>query len=381
MTCLIFTGMKKIIYILAFSCITSSYAQNTLYIPSNIKHKNFESSLYGKDISLIKISNSKGMKVYVTNYGARIVSIMAADRNGNFEDVVCGFDSIADYQKIKQNFGALVGRYIGRILGAKFTLDGIEYKLQAGGNGHCAHGGTPGFADKVWNIVETNGNTVKLSYLSVDGENGFPGNLDISVTYTLSERNELIINYEATTDKPTVLNPSNHSFFNISGDLNKSITDQKLFVDGDSIAEYDNDKCVTGRMISVKNSPFDFRCMHHIGDNIDDDNQQLKVTGGYDHTWKLNSNGDIDKMAARIKDKKSGRVMEVYTTEPGLHIYTANGHNSKIIGKSGITYVRRNSICFETMHFADSPNKPQFPSTALRPGEKFTSTTIFRFRN
>ncbi len=221
---------------------------------------------------------------------------------------------------------------------------------------------------------------VTLSYLSVDGENGFPGNLTIYVTYRLTSENELVIEYSAKSDKPTVLNPTNHSFFNISGKLYESVDSQFLWIDSDTIAEYDSKKCVTGRMIAVKNSPFDFNKGQCIGDRIDDKDEQLIVTGGYDHTWKLKNDNDIKRVVSKIIDKGSGRIMEVYTTEPGLHIYTANGHNGKIKGKSNILYAKRNSICFETMHFADSPNKPQFPSTLLNPGDEFKSTTIFKFK-
>ncbi len=374
--------MKSIIHVLVIGYLLSlsSCSKKSFISSSSIKSDNFVSVYDNKKTHLVRLVNSNGLEVCITNYGARIVSLMVPDKNGKFEDIVCGFDNIASYSSQKQNFGSVVGRYIGRILGASFVLDETEYKLQAGGNGHCAHGGTPGFADKVWQITSKKKNRVRLSYLSADGENGFPGNLSITVTYTISDNDELIIYYEATTDKPTVLNPSNHSFFNIAGTLDKSINNQLLWIDGDSIAEYDSAKCVTGRMMAVRNTPFDFSTLHKIGDRIDDDNSQLKVTGGYDHTWKLKNKGDVNVMVSKIYDDNSGRTMEVYTTEPGLHIYTANGHKGNIEGKKGIMYPKRNSICFETMHFADSPNKPQFPSTVLRPNHKFESTTIFKFK-
>jgi len=232
----------------------------------------------------------------------------------------------------------------------------------------------------VWTAKNSAPQCLQLSYRSPDGENGFPGNLTLSVTYRLTDDNELSILYEAETDRPTVLNPSNHSFFNLSGNLSHTVLDELLWVDADSIAEYDANKCVTGHFLPVKDTPFDFRSARKIGDRIDANDMQLAVTKGYDHTWKLNRQTSGLHKAASIADKESGRTMEVYTTEPGLHLYTANGHNGKLKGKRGIMYPRRNAICFETMHFADSPNKPQFPTTLLRPGEKFRSQTVFRFK-
>ena len=319
------------------------------------------------------------MEVCITNYGARIVSIMIPDKNGKYSDIVCGFDNVHSYQQIRQNFGATVGRYISRILNAKMTIDSTTYHLQQNGGKHISHGGYPGFADRIWSVKKSGRQTLQLMYVSPDGENGFPGTLTTTLTFTLSKDNSLSLDYQATTDKPTVLNLSNHSFFNLSGNLNKSIENELLQMDGDSIAEYDSTKCVTGKFITVASSPFDFKTMKRIGNRIDEDHAQLNVVHGYDHTWRLNSPGDIRKRAALLTDPESGRTMEVYTTEPGLHIYTANGLNGKIIGKKQTAYPRRAAICFETMHFADSPNKPQFPSTLLRPGEQFHSQTIFKF--
>lgn len=318
----------------------------------------------------------------VTDYGARIVSLCVPDKNGKAEDIVCGYDTLQSYAKYKQNYGAVVGRYIGRILGAEFKLDGKTYKLDAESNGHCSHGGKPGFANRVWERVdnETDSHSrLTLQYISPDGESGFPGEVTLKVTYTLTDDNELQVQYEATTTKPTVINPSNHSFFNISGNFNQTVLNQLMQIDADSIALYDENKCVTGEMRAVQNSPFDFRSPTLIGKRIDDNDSQLKVTNGYDHTYRLNHQGDINNVAASIYDPESGRLMEVMTTEPAIHIYSGNGLKANSIGKGGIAYSRRSAICFETMHFADSPNKPHWPSTVLRPGETFKSTTIFRF--
>ncbi len=337
------------------------------------------SALHAQQFQLYTLRNAQGMTMTVTNYGARIVSLCVPDREGHLDDIVCGFDTLEHYQAYKQNFGATVGRYIGRILGARFTLDGTTYNLDAEKNGHCSHGGSPGFANRFWTMTRHTADEVQLHYVSPDGESGFPGELTMTVTMRLTGSGELCIGYEATTTRPTVLNPSNHSFFNISGDFSRDVLSQSLTIDADSIAVYDSLKCVTGKMMAVSGTPFDFRTPKTIGENIDADDAQLKVTGGYDHTFQLRCPGDIGHVAARIHDPQTGRTMEVLTTEPALHLYTANGLKANLPGKGGTRYARRTAVCFETMHYADSPNKPQWPSTVLRPGETFRSTTIYRF--
>lgn len=312
------------------------------------------------------------LKMNVINYGARIQSLKF-----NGIDVVLGFDTLSHYSDVKQNFGAVVGRYIGRIIGGHLAIDGKEYQLQVSANGDCSHGGTPSFSQRFWTMEQRNDTSLTLRYISPDGENGFPGELNISTTYTLS-KNALRIDYEATTTKPTALNPSNHSFFNLSGNLSADVLDEELTINSDSIALYDNNKRVTGKLGYVGGTPFDFRTVHTIGERIDDDNDQLAVTKGYDHCYQLNSNKQL-AFAASLHDKQTGIRMSVYTDMPAMQIYTANGHKGNIIGKDGKAYPRRNAICFETMNFPDAPNKPQWPSAILRPGEKFRSTTVFRF--
>ncbi len=326
----------------------------------------------------IRLAN-KNIRMEVCRYGARIMSLSVPDRKGKMQDVVLGFDDEEGYRRVRQNFGATVGRYLGRINGASFTLDGELYQLQNYGKGDISHGGFPGFAHQEWTVTRQTPSSVTLQYLSPDGENGFPGNLLIQVTMSLSDDGALLLRYDATTDKPTVLNPSNHSFFNISANHSQSIEQEILRVDADSIAEYDAKKHLTGRMMAVRGTPFDFTSPKRIGKQIDEDNGQLQVTKGYDHSWRLNHPGDLTVVAGELYDKSSGIEMKVYTTEPALHIYTANGLNGSVEGKNNIRYPRRSAICFETCHFADSPNKPQFPSTVLRPGEKYHSETIFRF--
>lgn len=327
------------------------------------------------DFKSVTIADKSGsMQMTVTNFGARIQTLKAYG-----QDVVLGFDTLSHYQEYKQNFGAVVGRYIGRIVGARFTLDGTEYVLQGADKGKdCSHGGTPGFSQQFWTITSVADDAVTLRFISNDGENGFPGELTLDVTYTLSG-DALRIDYHATTTKPTVLNPSNHSFFNLSTNLGGDILHELLWIDADSIAEYNDKKQVTGMMLSVGETPFDFHTPVSIGKRIDDADRQLMVTKGYDHCYLLNTGGDITKPAARLTDPYTNLEMEVYTTEPAMQIYTANGHNGSLVGKGGTPYPRRNAICFETMHLPDSPNKPQWPSTVLRPGEEFQSTTIYKF--
>nr|WP_235816396.1 aldose epimerase family protein [Bacteroides ihuae] len=346
---------------------------------SNLSVRNFQTDVNDQLTNLYILKNKAGMEVCITNYGARVVSVMVPDRNGKMEDVVCGFSDIARYIEKKQNFGATIGRYIGRIINATFTLDSLTFHLAANTGKHCAHGGEPGFASRIWQAEKLDDNSLKLSYFSPDGENGFPGDLTVEVYFSVTDKNELDIRYEATTDKPTVLNLSNHSFFNLSGDFTTTVEDQLLMVNADAYTPYDSTKCVTGEILPVADTPFDFTTPHRIGERINEDCLQLNITKGYDHNWVLNTKGDETKPAARLVDEKSGRTLEVYTNEPGLQVYTANGLKGDLIGKNEVAYGKRCSVCLETQHFADSPNIPQFPSTVLRPGEKYYSHCVYRF--
>ena len=341
---------------------------------SGLAPERFDSIMDGKQTGLFTITNQQGMEACITNYGARLVSLMWQGR-----DCVTGFDNVGDYRRFRQNYGATVGRYVGRIKGARFMLDGREHRLQENGKGVTSHGGYPGFADHIWTVTSQTDSTLTLQYVSPDGENGFPGTLTVNLTYRLSSRNGLEIDYEATTDKPTVLNLTNHSFFNISGQMNREITSQELWVNSDSIATFDQQKNLNGRMMSVENTPFDFRTATLIGARIDDDHEQLKVTRGYDHSFILRNAGNDQQPAAIVTDQDSRTRMTVYTTEPVLHIYTGNGLKGNTRGKQGISYPRRSAICLEAMHLADSPNQPHFPSTVLRPGETFRSHTAYVF--
>ena len=367
-------------WIAACSLFMFSCQSNDHLTLSGLRRSDFQTNLDNQPIELYVLTNNNGMEACITNYGARLVSLMVPDKAGQFEDVVCGFPTIEQYTSQRQNFGATIGRYIGRILNSTFTIDSIAYQLVPNTAGiHCAHGGTPGFAEKVWTAEQLDKSTLKLSLLSPDGENGFPGNLAVELVYKLTTDNALDLTYTATTDKPTVLNLSHHSFFNISGDMNSSVEDQVLYINASSTTPYDSLKCVTGEFVTVEDTPFDFRKPRLIGENIDEDCLQLNVTGGYYHNWVLDTNGNETIMAAQVTDLKSGRTLQVYTNEPGLQVYTSNGLKGALVGKDSIAYARRTSVCLETQHFPDSPNKPQFPSTLLRPEETYYSRCIYQF--
>lgn len=368
---------------------TRTYIQNMIVLINSLREKpnktlsgldpaRFQSEVVGKPTSLYTLKNH-GLEACITNYGARLVSLMVPDRNGKLEDVVLGFDNIDDYHQLKNNYGSIVGRYIGRIKGAKFELDGNSYQLQQTGGGNISHGGYPGFADQVWDMVEATDSTLRLRYVSVDGENGFPGTLTVYVTYHLMYDHALHIDYEATTDKPTVLNLSNHSFFNISGNPSTTVLPHLLYIDSKQIATFDANKNVNGQFLKVKNTPFDFTKPKSIGRDIGSNHEQLLITKGYDHAFALRHIGSMKKPAVRLYDEKSGRILSVYTNQPAVQVYTANGLNGKQVGKNEIAYPKHSAICLETMHFADSPHFPQFPSTVLRPGETFRSWTRFVF--
>ena len=346
---------------------------------SGLNPERFESTVAGKKTLLLTMTNGK-MEACVTNYGARLVSLMVPDKEGKEGDVVLGFDNIEDYHQQKQNFGSIVGRYAGRIKSARFTLDGQDYQLQNNGHGgNISHGGYPGFSDQVWDVVSANDSIVRLKYVSPDGENGFPGTLSVQVTYHLSSDMSLNISYEATTDKPTVVNLTNHAFFNISADPTQNVLNQKLYVDSKYIATYDSQKNVDGKFMRVKNTPFDFTTLKDIGTDIDIYDEQMSITRGYDHAFALRHAGKASVPAAMVYDENSGRVLTVYTTEPAIQIYTANGLSGNLKGKNGIAYQKQSAICLETMHFSDSPNHSEFPSTVLRPGETYRSRTTYQF--
>ncbi len=336
----------------------------------------------GEQIHLYTLRNSKGMEASITNYGGRLVRLKVPDRDGKFEDVVLGCDDLAGYLGKNPYFGALVGRYANRIANGEFTLDGEVYKLARNNGENALHGGLKGFDKVVWSVGEVSanhGSALELRYLSKDGEEGYPGNLSATATYSLSDENELKIDFGATTDKDTVLNLTNHSYFDLAGQAAGKILDHRVFINADKFTPVNAHLIPTGELRDVKGTPFDFRKPMAIGARIDAKDEQLQYGEGYDHNFVLNDSGNGPSLAARVADPTSGRVMEVLTTQPGVQFYTGNHLDASAKGKGGMRYGVRFGFCLETQHFPDSPNKPNFPSTELKPGQHYHSTTIFRF--
>lgn len=336
----------------------------------------------GTAIELFTLTNASGMEVKVTNYGGIITSLKVPDRNGELDDVTLGYDNIDGYLKSSPYFGALIGRYGNRIGKAQFTLDGKTYKLPANDGPNTLHGGNKGFDKVVWQAepFEREGERgIVFTYTSADGEEGFPGTLTARVTYTLTDENELAFDYHATTDKPTVVNLTQHTYFNLAGDGSGDILGHELTINADRFTPVDATLIPTGELANVEGTPFDFRTKTKIGERIEAAHEQLKRGGGYDHNFVLNRSGDGLVLAARVEEPTSGRVMEVHTTEPGVQFYSGNFLDGTITGKSGHVYNKRNGFCLETQHYPDSPNQPSFPSTVLRPGEEYTSRTVYTF--
>jgi len=348
---------------------------------TKIVSSDFGTTRAGAKVRIYTLTNSKGVEARITNYGGIIVSLKVPDRNGKFADVVLGFDSLDGY--IEHNspfFGALVGRYANRVAHAKFTLDGKEYHLEANDNGNTLHGGTHAFDKQVWTPRELPDGGLELTLLSKDGDEGFPGNLKVTVVYHLNDSNALRIDYSATTDKDTVINLTNHSYFNLKGAGEGDILSHQIAINADRFTPVDSGLIPTGELRSVSGTPFDLRKKTSvIGAHIDDNDEQIKLGHGYDHNFVISKTGNELSGAARVEDPASGRVLEVYTTQPGVQFYTGNFLDGTIRGKGGKVYARRNGFCLETQHFPDSPNHPKFPTTVLKPGETFHSTTEFRF--
>lgn len=334
--------------------------------------------------NLYILKNEAGMEVCFTNFGGRIVSIMVPDKDGNMQDVCLGHDNIADYIKYGAdgcNFGALIGRYGNRIAKGQFTLDGENYQLPINNGPNSLHGGGPvAFHNRIWEANKIDNQVIEFSTTSADGEDGYPGNIEVKVTYTVTNDNCLQITYEATTDKATVLNLTNHCYFNLSGDASKDCLDEILTIDADKFTAVDADVAVTGEELSVEGTPFDFRLPTAIGERIDDETSEQIVNGkGYDHNWILNTGGDITKCFATLEDPNSGITMQMFTDQPGVQFYAGNFLDGSFVGKKGVKYPRRSAFCFETQHYPDSPNHPEWPSTTLRPGEQYLTTTIYKF--
>ena len=340
------------------------------------------SSSVEQDDAFYTMRNKAGMEVTVTNFGGRITSVIVPDRDGVKRDVVLGFDRVEDYypENHQSDFGASIGRYANRIGGAKFTLDGKEYELPKNNFRNCLHGGPTGWQYQPYKVVEADDAHVKLRLDSPDGDNGFPGAVTAFVTFTLTDDNRIDISYSATTTAPTVINMTNHSYFNLSGDPTRSIVDDSLYVNASEFTPIDRFSIPLGENVPVVGTPMDFTTMHRIGDGINDtSDEQIRNGSGYDHNWVLDTKGDVGKVAATLYCPLTGIAMDVYTDEPGVQIYTGNFLDGSISGKGGVTYQKRAAICLETQHYPDSPNNPQWPSVVLRPGETYSSRCIYSF--
>ena len=346
---------------------------------SGLLQSNFQMEVDGKKTDLYTLRNKNNMEVCVTNFGGRIVSVMVPDKDGQMRDVVLGFDSIQDYVSKPSDFGASIGRYANRINQGKFTLDGVEYQLPRNNYGHCLHGGPKGFQYQVYDAKQVGPQELELTYLSKDGEEGFPGNITCKVIMKLTDDNAIDIKYEAETDKPTIVNMTNHSYFNLDGDAGSN-ADHLLTIDADAYTPVDSTFMTSGEIVTVEGTPMDFRTPTPVGKRINDfDFVQLKNGNGYDHNWVLNAKGDITRKAATLESPKTGIVLDVYTDEPGIQVYAGNFLDGSLTGKKGITYNQRASVCLETQKYPDTPNKPEWPSAVLRPGETYNSHCIFKF--
>jgi aldose 1-epimerase len=347
-----------------------------------ISKESFGKTADGESVDLFTLTNRNGMEAKITNYGGIVTTLTAPDRNNKYADVVLGFNDLDSYLKGHPYFGALVGRYGNRIAKGRFTLNGIEYKLAVNNGENHLHGGIKGFDKVVWTARSMRtklGPALSLTYVSKDMEEGYPGNLTVKVVYTLTNNNELRIDYSASTDKDTVTNLTHHSYFNLAGEGTGDILNHQLLLKASRFTPTDAGSIPTGELRNVQGPPFDFLKSTAIGARINQDEEQLKFGGGYDHNWVVNGRAGTLRQAASVYESTSGRVMDVWTTEPGIQFYTGNFLDGTLTGKSGKAYARRNGFCLETQHYPDSPNKPKFPTTTLRKGTTYRSTTIYRF--
>lgn len=359
-----------------FNANQSKHAEAVVDSTANMS---FDTQIDGKEVKLFQIKNNK-LTVTLTNYGARLVSLNVPNKDGKMTDVILGYDSANEYKENFNNYyGAIVGRYGNRIGKASFQLNGVTYSLEKNDGDNSLHGGTHGVYNKVWDVVKSTANTITLAYTSPDQEAGYPGTVKMEVTYTLAEDGDLQIDYQATTDKETVLNLTNHAYFNLNGAGDASILDHELQIDAKAITEVDNTLIPTGKSLPVSGTAFDFLKPQRIGAHIEDDNAQLKIGKGYDHNFELDKKAGFQKVAA-IYAPKTGIQMEILTTEPGLQFYSGNFmKDSDPKGKEGKAYPFRSAFCLETQHFPDAPNHPNFASTVLKPGDTYSSKTTYRF--
>lgn len=371
--------MKNIWFTLAvvvfFSCSQPQPQQ-----PALLDKANFETEHDGKPVELYTLRNSNGLVAQITNYGGKVVNLWTPDKNGDFDDIVLGFETINEYFNTSEiYFGSLIGRYGNRIGGGTFSIGDSTYTLAQNNNGNALHGGITGFNNVVWNANQMDDQTLELNYLSADMEEGYPGNLNTKVVYTLTDDNELKIEYTATTDRATPVNLTHHSFFNLKGAGNGDVNDHIVQINADAYTPVDEGLIPTGEIAPVEGTPMDFREPTAIGERVDDDFEQLKFGNGYDHNWVLNQAGSGLTFAAKVTEPESGRTMEVYTNEPGIQFYGGNFLDGTVTGKGGKVYPFRSALCLETQHFPDSPNKPDFPSTILEPGDEYHSVCVYKF--
>ncbi len=349
---------------------------------SGLDPQNFVSEYNGSPTALYTLTNANGMEVCITNFGGRIVSIMAPAKDGSFKDVVLGFDKVSDYfpENNSTDFGAAIGRYANRIAGGTFELDGETIVLPKNDGENTLHGGPTGWQYQVYEVVEADASHLKILRDSPDGDNGFPGHVKAYVTYTLTDQNAIDIWYEATTDKPTVINMTNHSYFNLDGDPTHSVLDDTMYIKSSTTTAVGEGLIPTGDIVSLLGTPMDFTTAKRIGDDIDKrDFDQIELGNGYDHNWILDTMGDITDPAVTLCSPSTGIRLDVYTDEPGIQVYSGNFLDGTVTGKHGIVYNQRAGICLESQHYPDTPHNPDWPSVVLRPGEKYTSHCVFAF--
>ena len=364
---------------LAIVCTVLTGAGQVGKTDIKIKREPFGKMPDGKPVERFSLTNANGMELKAIGYGGIITSLRVPDRNGKLDDVVLGFDSLEGYLKPPPFFGAIIGRYGNRIGKAQFTIDGTTYKLAANNGPNHLHGGVKGFDKVLWTVEPVGDNALAFTRTSADGEEGYPGNLRTRVTYTLTDKNELIVEYQATTDKATPVNLTQHSYFNLAGHASGDILGHELMLNADRYTPVDDTLIPTGELAPVAGTPFDFLKPTAIGARINNDHPQLKAGQGYDHNWVLNRKGAGLELAARVREPKTGRTLELATTEPGIQFYAGNFLKGDLTGKGGAVYKHRTGFCLETQHYPDSPNKPNFPTTTLRPGAEYRTKTVFTF--
>ena len=362
---------------------TASIAQAFFSPPKHaIKQEAFGKLPDGNPVSVYTLTNVHGLEVRIMNFGAIVLSLRTPDRNGKLDDIVLGFDSLEPYFTNDPHFGSIIGRYANRIANGKFTLDGVTYSLPKNNGPNTLHGGLKGFDKALWQAEPSQDRdavSLVLGYTSKDGEEGFPGNLKTKVTYTLSDSDELTIDYQATTDKATPVNLTSHGYFNLAGQGTTDVLAHELLINADRFTPVDKNLIPTGELRSVQGTPLDFTKSTAIGARIDSDYEQMVLANGYDHNFVINRKASGMTLAARVHETTTGRILEIYTTEPGVQFYSANFLDGSITGKQGRVYKRRSAFALETEHFPDSPNHPSFPSTVLRPGQTYHSRTTYKF--